>query len=187
MGWTGAGIAAGTGAGLPATEQRLRRGRMMLVSALAEDDARRAANLYLSAGDELAAAEALLDLSRYVSHRGDDAEEFELMREARRLVARHPPGRVSALLLHRDAGNAMMAGRAADPLAQGGRVRSRLQQHLVVVRLEQQHGAAAQQMSYAGRGSPQVVGHAGLAARRVGDSDGDRLARVVPREGRGAR
>ncbi len=44
VGWTAAEIAAATGAGLPATKQRLRRGRMMLVSALAEDDARRRAS-----------------------------------------------------------------------------------------------------------------------------------------------
>ncbi len=44
LGWTAAEIAAATGAGLPATKQRLRRGRMMLVSALAEDDARRRAS-----------------------------------------------------------------------------------------------------------------------------------------------
>ena len=43
LGWTAAEIATATGAGLPATKQRLRRGRMMLVSALAEDDARRLA------------------------------------------------------------------------------------------------------------------------------------------------
>lgn len=45
LGWTGQEIAAATGAGLPATKQRLRRGRMMLVSALAEDDARRQVSL----------------------------------------------------------------------------------------------------------------------------------------------
>lgn len=45
LGWTAAEIAASMGAGLPATKQRLRRGRMMLVSALAEDDARRRASL----------------------------------------------------------------------------------------------------------------------------------------------
>jgi RNA polymerase sigma-70 factor (ECF subfamily) len=44
LGWTGPEIALATGAGLPATKQRLRRGRMMLVSALAEDDARRQAS-----------------------------------------------------------------------------------------------------------------------------------------------
>jgi predicted ATPase/class 3 adenylate cyclase len=88
----------------------------MLSGSQAEKDARRAADLYLSAGDELGAAEALLDLSRYVSHRGDDAEELELMQEARRLVERHPPGRMSAFLLQRDAGNAMMAGRVAECL-----------------------------------------------------------------------
>jgi RNA polymerase sigma-70 factor, ECF subfamily len=45
LGWTGAEIAAAMEVGLPATKQRLRRGRMMLVSALAEDDARRHASL----------------------------------------------------------------------------------------------------------------------------------------------
>jgi RNA polymerase sigma-70 factor (ECF subfamily) len=45
IGWTAAEIAAATSTGLPATKQRLRRGRMMLVSALAEDDERRLASL----------------------------------------------------------------------------------------------------------------------------------------------
>lgn len=45
LGWTGPEIARAMSAGLPATKQRLRRGRMMLVSALAEDDARRRASL----------------------------------------------------------------------------------------------------------------------------------------------
>jgi RNA polymerase sigma-70 factor (ECF subfamily) len=45
MGWTGKEIAGAMDVGLPATKQRLRRGRMMLVSALAEDDARRMASL----------------------------------------------------------------------------------------------------------------------------------------------
>ena len=44
LGWTGPEIAAATSAGLPATKQRLRRGRMMLVSALAADDERRLAS-----------------------------------------------------------------------------------------------------------------------------------------------
>lgn len=45
VGWTGAEIAHAMEAGLPATKQRLRRGRMMLVSALAEGDERRQASL----------------------------------------------------------------------------------------------------------------------------------------------
>ncbi len=45
LGWSGPDIARAMDAGLPATKQRLRRGRMMLVSALAEDDARRRASL----------------------------------------------------------------------------------------------------------------------------------------------
>jgi RNA polymerase sigma-70 factor (ECF subfamily) len=45
LGWTGGEIASAMEIGLPAAKQRLRRGRMMLVSALAEDDARRQASL----------------------------------------------------------------------------------------------------------------------------------------------
>ncbi len=45
VGWTSQEIAELLGIGLPAAKQRLRRGRMMLVSALAEDDARRRASL----------------------------------------------------------------------------------------------------------------------------------------------
>ena len=45
LGWTGPEIAAVLNVGLPAAKQRLRRGRMMLVSALAEDDARRQASI----------------------------------------------------------------------------------------------------------------------------------------------
>ena len=43
--WTNPEIAAALRISLPATKQRLRRGRMMLVSALADDDARRRASL----------------------------------------------------------------------------------------------------------------------------------------------
>lgn len=45
VGWSSPEIAEALGIGLPAAKQRLRRGRMMLVSALAEDDARRRASL----------------------------------------------------------------------------------------------------------------------------------------------
>jgi RNA polymerase sigma-70 factor (ECF subfamily) len=45
LGWTAAEIAASMEIGLPAAKQRLRRGRMMLVSALASDEARRRASL----------------------------------------------------------------------------------------------------------------------------------------------
>lgn len=45
LGWTGPEIAEAMEIGLPAAKQRLRRGRMMLVSALAEDDAKRQASL----------------------------------------------------------------------------------------------------------------------------------------------
>jgi len=45
VGWTAAEISRAMEAGLPATKQRLRRARMMLVSALAEGDERRLASL----------------------------------------------------------------------------------------------------------------------------------------------
>ena len=45
IGWTANDIADAMDIGLPAAKQRLRRGRMMLVSALAADDARRQASL----------------------------------------------------------------------------------------------------------------------------------------------
>ena len=45
LAWTGTEIAHAMDIGLPAAKQRLRRGRMMLVSALAEGDARRRASL----------------------------------------------------------------------------------------------------------------------------------------------
>ncbi|MEW5989898.1 MAG: sigma-70 family RNA polymerase sigma factor [Chloroflexota bacterium] len=45
LGWTGPQFAAAMEIGLPAAKQRLRHGRMMLVTALAEDDARRRASL----------------------------------------------------------------------------------------------------------------------------------------------
>lgn len=45
FGWTAGEIGRAMETGLPATKQRLRRGRMMLVSALAEDDERRQASL----------------------------------------------------------------------------------------------------------------------------------------------
>jgi len=45
LGWTGPEVADALGIGLPAAKQRLRRGRMMLVSALAADDARHRASL----------------------------------------------------------------------------------------------------------------------------------------------
>jgi class 3 adenylate cyclase len=79
-----------------------------------ERDAERAAELFLAAGDELGAAEALLDLTRYVSYRGSQVEADRHMEEARRLVERHPPGPILALYHARSAGRAMMGGRAAD-------------------------------------------------------------------------
>jgi RNA polymerase sigma-70 factor (ECF subfamily) len=45
LGWTSPEVAEAMDVGLPAAKQRLRRGRMMLVSALADDDARRRASL----------------------------------------------------------------------------------------------------------------------------------------------
>jgi RNA polymerase sigma-70 factor (ECF subfamily) len=68
VGWTGPEIAAATSAGLPATKQRLRRGRMMLVSALAEDDERRLA----SEGQPLRCWRARRHVSSYLDGELDD-------------------------------------------------------------------------------------------------------------------
>ena len=83
----------------------------------AEEDFRRAADLYRSIGDELGEADALLELSRYASFRGASAERQALMEEARQLLERHPPGPVLVRYLARKAGNEMMSGRAADCVA----------------------------------------------------------------------
>ena len=85
--------------------------------ARAEEDAARAAALFMEAGDELGAAEAHLELSRFGSYKGSDAEESEHSERARQLVERHPPGRVFANYLGRKAGADMMKGRAAECIA----------------------------------------------------------------------
>jgi class 3 adenylate cyclase/tetratricopeptide (TPR) repeat protein len=83
----------------------------------AEQDARRAAELSRSIGDELGEATALLDLSRYASYGGAAAEAQDLMDEAWQLIERQPAGPVRARYLVRTAGNDMMAGRAAECVA----------------------------------------------------------------------
>jgi class 3 adenylate cyclase len=85
-----------------------------LSSTRAEQDAARAAELYRTVGDELGVAEALIDLSGYVTYRGSDIEKHKYLHEAERLVERHPPGRVHALFLARRAGHEMMSGRSAE-------------------------------------------------------------------------
>jgi class 3 adenylate cyclase/tetratricopeptide (TPR) repeat protein len=87
-----------------------------LANAQAEHDAARATELLRSAGDELGAAEALLDLSRYVGYRGDTVESRKYIEEARHLIERHPPGPVHVLLLVREAGTEMMSGRVVECL-----------------------------------------------------------------------
>jgi RNA polymerase sigma-70 factor (ECF subfamily) len=69
LGWTAPEIAAATSAGLPATKQRLRRGRMMLVSALAADDERRLA----SEAQPLRCWRARRHISGYLDGELDDA------------------------------------------------------------------------------------------------------------------
>jgi RNA polymerase sigma-70 factor (ECF subfamily) len=69
LGWTGPEIAEATSASLPATKQRLRRGRMMLVSALAEDDERRRA----SESQPLRCWRARRHVSGYLDGELDDA------------------------------------------------------------------------------------------------------------------
>jgi RNA polymerase sigma-70 factor (ECF subfamily) len=69
LAWTAAEIASSTGASLPATKQRLRRGRMMLVSALAADDERRLA----SEAQPLRCWRARRHISGYLDGELDDA------------------------------------------------------------------------------------------------------------------
>lgn len=69
VGWTAGEIARAMDAGLPATKQRLRRGRMMLVSALAEDDERRLASL----AQPLRCWRARQHVSAYLDGELDDA------------------------------------------------------------------------------------------------------------------
>ena len=74
----------------------------------------RAAALFAEAGDELAAADALIDLSRYATYRGSDADERGYADRAWQLLDRHPPGAVHAAYVARRAGGEMMAGRARE-------------------------------------------------------------------------
>jgi class 3 adenylate cyclase len=85
--------------------------------AQAEKDVNRAAELFETQGDELGAAEAFLDLSRFAAYRGSDADEQGYVDRASQLLERHPPGRVHALFLSREAGNNMMIGRARECVA----------------------------------------------------------------------
>ncbi len=87
-----------------------------LSGARAEEDAVRATELFLLGRDELGAADALLDLARYLGWEGRYAEGRERTAEARELIERHPPGRVLAKLLMREAGSAAMDGRVAEGL-----------------------------------------------------------------------
>jgi RNA polymerase sigma-70 factor (ECF subfamily) len=68
-GWTSHEIADALRIGLPAAKQRLRRGRMMLVSALAEDDSRRNASL----AQPLRCWRARRHVSAYLDGELDDA------------------------------------------------------------------------------------------------------------------
>jgi RNA polymerase sigma-70 factor (ECF subfamily) len=69
LGWTSAEIADAMAVGLPATKQRLRRGRMMLVNALAENDARRKASL----AQPMHCWRARRHVSAYLDHELDEA------------------------------------------------------------------------------------------------------------------
>jgi class 3 adenylate cyclase/tetratricopeptide (TPR) repeat protein len=82
-----------------------------------EEDITRAATLFDAAGDELGAADAFLDLSRFAGYRGSDADKQEYADRARQLLERHPPGPVYARYLTGRAGDDMMAGRARECVA----------------------------------------------------------------------
>jgi class 3 adenylate cyclase len=97
----------------------LKMGRIAVGISVAqgEEDLGRAVSLFEAAGDELGAAEALVDLSRYAGYRGSDADEQAYLDRARKLLERHPPGPVHALFLSVQAGKDMMAGRARESIA----------------------------------------------------------------------
>ncbi len=76
LGWTGAEIASAMEIGLPAAKQRLRRGRMMLVSALADDDARRQASL----GQPMHCWRARRHVSAYLDGELDEATKATVER-----------------------------------------------------------------------------------------------------------
>jgi len=97
----------------------LKVGRVAVGNSVArgEEDTARAAVLFESAGDELGAAEALLDLSRFATYRGNDAEEQLYAERAWQLLERHPPGPARANYLARRAGSEMMSGSARECVA----------------------------------------------------------------------
>ncbi len=97
----------------------MKLGRVAVGLSVAEGDEAlgRAAELFIAAGDELAAADAFLDLSRFARYRGDDAADQEYVERARQLLERHPPGPVYASLLGRKAGLEMMTGKARESAA----------------------------------------------------------------------
>ncbi len=76
LSWTGAEIASAMEIGLPAAKQRLRRGRMVLVSALAEDDARRQASL----GQPMHCWRARRHVSAYLDGELDEATKATVER-----------------------------------------------------------------------------------------------------------
>jgi class 3 adenylate cyclase/tetratricopeptide (TPR) repeat protein len=70
-------------------------------------------------GDELAQANAMVDLDRVLSHgMGDTAQGLAVLEEARGLVEKHPPGPEMARVYSMMAGRYMLAGRYRDSLEQ---------------------------------------------------------------------
>jgi len=109
-GQTVASIADALGIGLPAAKQRLRRGRMMLVSALAEDDPRRAASL----AQPMRCGQARSHISAYLDE--------ELQPEMRVAVEEHlgdcptcPPLYTSLVGLRAQLGDLPQLGDLRDP------------------------------------------------------------------------
>jgi RNA polymerase sigma-70 factor (ECF subfamily) len=74
LGWTGVEIARSMEVGLPAAKQRLRRGRMMLVSALASSDGRREASL----SQPLRCWQARRHVSAYLDGELDDSTKSQV-------------------------------------------------------------------------------------------------------------
>ena len=125
VGWTAADIGRAMDAGLPATKQRLRRGRMMLVSALAEGDERRLASLaqplrcWRARRHVSAYLDGELDAGDPVGRRGAPRDLPDLPAAVRRPRGRHGEPRRAARSGHRRRGGDRRAHPAAARRAAG--------------------------------------------------------------------
>jgi RNA polymerase sigma-70 factor (ECF subfamily) len=120
-GWTSRAIAEALGISEPAVKQRLRRGRMMLVSVLGQESKRRRANR----GVPLGCAEARQEVSAYLD--GELSAERAAMLEAHLGGCATCPPLYQALVGVRDSLGALRDPDSVVPTALAERVRQRLE------------------------------------------------------------